>query len=157
MLAVETALLMAWGVGQMCQVTVDFGPSISGIAPYEKNPPAIPPPPVPPKLGPPSPVTRIRVHGLVQEMNLQKKILPQFPKDACSNSISGTVHLLVTVAKDGSVREAKTNTGDSRLVRAAQSAIKQWRYRPTLVNGHRVEVVTDVYVRFLLSPNDARD
>ena len=97
------------------------------------------------------------MHGLIQATNLQKKILPNYPENACNDSIGGTVYLSVTVAKDGSVREVKTHTGDSRLVRAAQLAIKQWRYHPTLVNGLRVEVLTDVYVRFLLSPNDARD
>ena len=138
--------------GLDCKVAVDYGPIGLGIATNQRNPPAPPPPPPsPPKET--ATVTRIRVHGRLQEAKkLVKRVLPEYPKSACEEGVAGTVHLLVTIAKNGSIREAKVVEGHPRLSRAAELAIKQWRYRSTLVNGNPVDVITSIYVRFLISP-----
>jgi protein TonB len=97
-------------------------------------------------------VTRIRIHGRVLEAKLVKRVLPDYPKSACEAGVAGTVHFLVRTDKSGAVRATKVIDGDSRFNHAAESAVKQWKYRPTLVNGNRVEVETNIYVRFLFSP-----
>jgi protein TonB len=52
---------------------------------------------------------------------------------------------------DGQIRNLQLQAGHPLLVAAARSAILQWRYRPTLLNGKPVEVVTTITVRFALS------
>ena len=96
-------------------------------------------------------MTSIRVHGHVQEARLVKRVLPEYPKSPCEERVSGTVHLLVTVSKDGSIGDVRVDEGHPSLSHAAELAIKQWRYRPTLLNGSPVDVKTDVYVQFLSS------
>jgi protein TonB len=67
----------------------------------------------------------------------------------------GTVRFEATVGKDGSVENLKVVSGPPLLVQAAQDAVKQWVYRPTLVNGVPVEVVTTVDVNFSLADGAA--
>ncbi len=150
MVALALALGLSLGGGPSCTVTIDYEP-LSGLATNQPNLPAPPSPlPSPPKK--PPPVTWIRLNGHVLKAKLVKRVLPEYPKSACEGKNAGTVHLLVTVAKSGSIREAKVVEGDPSLSAAAVSAVKQWRYRPTRVNGNPVEVETVIYVRFLLSP-----
>jgi protein TonB len=110
-------------------------------------PSAAPPPP------PPKPVTpqRIRVGGNVQAANLIRKITPTYPPLAKQARIQGTVRFTAVIGKDGTIQNLQLVTGHPLLVAAASEAVKQWLYKPTLLNGEPVEVVTQIDVNFTLS------
>jgi periplasmic protein TonB len=57
----------------------------------------------------------------------------------------------VTIAKDGTVQNVQLVSGPPLLVKAAVEAVKQWAYKPTLLNNQPVEVITQVDVDFVLS------
>ncbi len=58
--------------------------------------------------------------------------------------------LHIVLAKDGGVRQIELLSGDVQLVPGAIAAVKQWRYKPTVLNGQQVEVDTEVNVVFSL-------
>jgi len=103
-----------------------------------------PAPPPPPQNIP----TRIRVGGNVQAASLVHQVYPVYPTYAKSQHITGTVVLHVIVARDGSVQTVEFVSGPDELKNSAMDAVKQWRYRPTLLNGQPVEVDTTVQVIF---------
>jgi tetratricopeptide (TPR) repeat protein len=91
---------------------------------------------------------RIRVSGAVQESNLIHKEEPVFPPLAKQAHVEGVVRFTVIIAKDGSILNTQLISGHPLLVAAAQEALKKYVYKPTLVNGAPVEVVTTVDIRF---------
>jgi len=111
--------------------------------------------PMGPKLpmGPselPGPST-IRVGGNVQQSKLIRQLIPVYPPLAKQARISGVVHFNVRIAEDGKVDDIKVISGHPLLIQSALSAVKQWEYAPTLLNGTPVKVVTQVDVNFNLS------
>jgi len=76
---------------------------------------------------------------------------PAYPPLARAARVSGTVRLRAFIATDGGVRNVQLVSGPPLLVRAAYDAVLQWRYKPTLLNGVPVEVLTEVDVNFTLS------
>ena len=111
-----------------------------------------PPPPPPPPEVKQAPVTRqIRVGGNVQAANLIKKITPQYPALAKSARIQGTVRFTAIIGKDGTIQNLTLVSGHPMLVQSATEAVKQWVYRPTLLNDEPVEVITQIDVNFTLS------
>jgi protein TonB len=107
---------------------------------------APPPPPEKPKTP-----QRIRVGGNVQAANLIRKIIPVYPALAKQARIQGTVKFQAIIGKDGTIQNLQLVSGHPLLVAAAQQAVSQWVYRPTLLNGEPVEVVTTIDVNFTLS------
>jgi protein TonB len=103
--------------------------------------------PPPPKVT----QTRIRQGGQVVAANLINKITPQYPPLARQARIQGTVKLHAIIAKDGSIQELQQVSGHPLLIQAALDAVRQWRYRPTLLNGEPVEVDTTIDVIFSLN------
>lgn len=95
---------------------------------------------------------RIRVGGNVQASKLVKRVLPTYPPLAKQARIQGAVRFQVIIGKDGDVANMQVISGHPLLIPAAQEAVKQWVYQPTLLNGRAVEVVTTVDVNFTLSP-----
>lgn len=87
----------------------------------------------------------------MQPAILVRQTAPRYPKDAKLAHVEGTVRLAVTIAKDGTVKELKVISGPPLLVDAAIEAVKQWVYKPTLLNGDAVEVKTTVSVNFSLN------
>ena len=92
----------------------------------------------------------IRVGGNVQAANVIRKITPVYPVEAKRNRIQGVVRLGVRIDKDGNVSDVTVLSGDPALTYAAVDAVKQWLYKPTLLNGLPVEVQTEVNVNFTL-------
>jgi len=82
---------------------------------------------------------------------LLKRVSPEYPKKARKQHVEGTVRLHAIIAKDGSVQNLEVLSGDPLLVDAALKAVRQWRYRPTQVNGSPVEVDTTIDVIFALN------
>jgi protein TonB len=79
-----------------------------------------------------------------------KKVAPEYPAQARQLRIEGAVQLEMTVNKDGSVTAVKVLGGHPMLARAAVDAVKQWKYRPYLLNGQPVEIETQITVNFKL-------
>jgi TonB family protein len=115
-------------------------------------PGAIPAPPPPPadamSTNPPG---RIKVGGNVQSAMIVSKAPPVYPELAKSARVQGVVHLAVIIAKDGTVQEIHSLGGPAMLIQAAMDAVKQWVYKPTLLNGEPVNVETTVDVNFTLN------
>ena len=83
---------------------------------------------------------------------LVHRVDPRYPRLAASAGISGTVELRAIIGRDGGVRSVEVLSGSPLLTRAAVAAVREWRYRPSLLNGQAVEVETLVTVRFILEP-----
>jgi TonB family protein len=101
--------------------------------------------------GPGESPKRIRVGGNAEQANLVQKVQPIYPPDAKANRIQGLVRFSVVIGKDGRVQNLTLVSGDPVLAQAAKDAVQQWVYKPTLLNGDPVEVMTQVDVNFTLS------
>ncbi len=100
---------------------------------------------------PPKVQQRIRQGGNVQAALIVNRVQPLYPPLARQTRISGTVKLHAIIAKDGSVQQLEVFAGHPLLVQAALDAVRQWRYKPTLLNGEPVEVDTTIDVIFSLN------
>jgi TonB family protein len=76
------------------------------------------------------------------------RLEPVYPEEAKSQGIVGTVTLHVVVGRDGSVQSVEPVSGPSLLVKAAVSAVREWRYAQTLLGGQPVETEQDILVKF---------
>jgi protein TonB len=91
------------------------------------------------------------VGGDVQAAKLIKRVVPAYPRAAIQTRVSGTVHLLGVIAKDGTIQKLQVLSGHPLLRQAALDAVRQWVYRPTILNGQPVEVEAPIDVIFTLS------
>ncbi len=96
------------------------------------------------------PVPRIRIASL-DPARLVSKVVPVYPPLARQIRVSGTVVLRALIGTDGSIRELHLVSGHPLLAQAAIDAVRQWRYRPTILNGDPFEVETTIDVNFILS------
>jgi len=96
-------------------------------------------------------VQRIRVGGNVQAANLIKKVTPLYPPLAKQARIQGTVQFTALIGTDGSLVSLQLVSGHPLLVASAQEAVSQWQYKPTLLNGNPVEVITQIDVNYTLT------
>lgn len=94
---------------------------------------------------------RIRVGGNVQSANLIRKVTPLYPPLAKQARVQGTVRFTAIIGKDGLVESLQLMDGHPLLVEAARDAVQQWQYKPTLLNGNPVEVITQIDVNFTLT------
>jgi TonB family protein len=83
---------------------------------------------------------------------LIKKVPPSYPANALRMRIEGNVELIATISATGDITHIKVLSGDAQLTKAATDAVKQWKYKPYLLNGEPVEIQTQVTVKFKL-PN----
>ena len=114
-------------------------------------PPVVETPP-PPKPQPPSATRRIKVGGDVQSALAISRPQPVYPPLARQARIQGVVRLEAIISKTGAIENLKVVQGHTLLIPAAVDAVKQWRYRPTILNGEPVEVITTIEVHFTLTP-----
>jgi len=112
---------------------------------------APPPPPPPVKQEVKATPKRITVGGNVQQAMLVNQPRPTYPPLAKQARISGTVRFTAIIGRDGAIQNLTLVSGHPLLVQAATDAVKQWRYKPTLLNGEPVEVVTQIDVNFTLN------
>jgi TonB family protein len=94
---------------------------------------------------------RIRVPADAQDKNVVHRVPAMFPP-ASLKRMTGTVVLHVIISQDGTVRKLDAVSGPENLWQSALDAVKQWKYRATLLNGRPVEVDTTVNVFFSLLP-----
>jgi protein TonB len=100
---------------------------------------------------PPGPSAPIRVSVGVQMAKLVNRVIPIYPPLAKSAHISGVVHLIGIISKDGTIRNLQVISGHPLLTKAALDAVSQWVYKPTLLNNEAVEVIAPIDVNFTLS------
>jgi protein TonB len=110
----------------------------------------------PPALKPPAEKRNqpLKVSEGVMAAALITQVQPSYPSAARMMHLSGEVILHATIGKDGSVRELQVLSGNPILVQAAVSAVREWRYRPTLLNGEPVDVETTITVKFVLGSGE---
>lgn len=108
---------------------------------------ADPPPPSSVSQGPPVHEPTVAAQG---QMEFVKYVRPQYPQDARNRHVEGTVVLSAVVAKDGTVKGIKPVSGDPTLLKAAETAIRDWVYRPYQINGRAVDVDTEIVINFEL-------
>jgi TonB family protein len=94
---------------------------------------------------------RVRVSQAVMAGLLLTKVPPQYPADAKDQRIQGVVLMKVNIDKEGNVSNIQLISGHPLLAPAAIEAVKQWKYRPYLLNGAPVEIETQIQVNFTLA------
>lgn len=114
------------------------------------RPPPPPPPVKPPVVQAPAPGKPVPVGGDVQRAKLLRQPLPVYPALARQARISGTVRLLGVISREGTIERLQVVSGHPMLIPAAVEAVRQWLYRPTLLNGEPVEVIAPIDVNFRL-------
>jgi TonB family protein len=109
---------------------------------------ASPEPPPPPLLPEPREFT---VGDHLGEGKLIRGVQPSYPPEARAAGVHGIVEFTAHIAADGTIGRLDVVRGDPLLLKAAREAVIQWRYRPTLLNGQPVAIVTNIVVNFTLS------
>jgi protein TonB len=99
---------------------------------------------------PPANTTPRKMSEGVMAAALIYKVQPVYPAIARIMHLSGTVRLRAIISTDGRIRELEVISGNPYLQAAAVAAVRQWRYRPTLLNGLPSEVETLITVNFIL-------
>jgi protein TonB len=89
----------------------------------------------------------------MNEGDLVRKIVPTYPPLARSARIQGTVVLHAMISKQGTIENLRLLSGHPLLAPAAIDAVRQWRYRPYILNNEPVEVETQITVNFSLAGN----
>ena len=110
-----------------------FGVGVSPMAPPASAPVARPP--------------RI---SHIMEGNLIFRVQPTYPALARQARIQGSVVLRAIISRDGRIENLQLIDGHPMLVQSAMEAVRQWRYRPYILNDEPVEVETVVTVNFIL-------
>lgn len=101
-------------------------------------------------VAPVPPAARLRISRM-SEGDLIRKVLPTYPHLALVGRIEGTVLLQAVISKQGTIENLKAVSGHPMLIPAAIDAVRQWRYRPYLLNSEPVEVETQITVTFSLA------
>jgi protein TonB len=93
----------------------------------------------------------VRVSSGVAQGLLIREVRPQYPALARSARIQGSVVLRAIIGKDGAIQNLHLLSGHPLLTQAAMDAVRQWRYRPYLLNNEPVEVDTTIQINFSLN------
>jgi TonB family protein len=87
------------------------------------------------------------------EGSVIRRVEPEYPEQALAHHIQGLVQLDVHISEDGAVQDASLASGDPLLAEAAIAAVRQWRFKPRIVNGRPVEMETKITLKFTLPSN----
>ncbi len=104
-----------------------------------------------PMLGTPIVTKPPTISDGVMEGLLIHRVVPVYPPLARQARVQGTVVLAATISRDGTIQNLTVSSGHQMLVRAAMDAVRQWRYRPYLLNNQPIDVETTVTVNFNLN------
>jgi len=105
---------------------------------------------VPKLAAAPPPPQRIQVSQGVTQGLLVRQVKPQYPPMARETRVEGDVVLSAVIDKNGVVSDVRAISGPALLIPPALQAVRQWRYKPYLLNGQPVEVETQIKVQFRL-------
>jgi len=101
--------------------------------------------PHPPKIPEEAPQKRLQVTHLDPAM-LIHRVEPIYPPLAKQTGRGGRVELRAIIATDGTIQSLQVISGDPLFIQSALQAVQQWRYKPTILNGQRVEIDTFITV-----------
>jgi TonB family protein len=96
-------------------------------------------------------LTTVRLSQKAAQEMAQHKTAPVYPDLAKIGRIQGSVVMLAVISKEGTVRDLHLISGHPLLAPAAVHAVKQWRYKPYILDGETIEVQTTITVNFTLS------
>ncbi len=100
---------------------------------------------------PPPPTTRVVHISHMTVGDLIYRVQPEYPLPAKLAHVQGAVVLHALISKQGTIEKLQVISGSPLLAGAAIEAVRQWRYRPYILNDEPVEVDTQVTVNFVLS------
>ncbi len=126
------------------RVVVEFKLNSSPPAPQPSETPL--PPPEPGAATPQ--IKRLRISQGNLERSIVQKVDPTYPPMARAAHIQGEVRMLVIIDKEGNVGNVRVVSGHPILAQAAMDAVKQWKYKPFLLNGDPVEVESAIFIVF---------
>jgi periplasmic protein TonB len=106
----------------------------------------------PPSDQPPPP-QRVRISSDVATQLVVKRVDPVYSRDLRKRRIQGLVVLNVRIGRDGNVLEVAPASGPAELLQAASDSVKQWKFKPYLLNGQPVIAETQIMINFTLSGN----
>ncbi len=95
----------------------------------------------------------MRIGGNVMQASLLKKVAPAYPSEMKAQGLEAAVVLEVRISAEGVPESINVQSADVNKVfsGAAIDAVKEWRYKPVLLNGQPVAVITTVTVNFTLA------
>jgi protein TonB len=96
----------------------------------------------------PQPSAPIPVGGDVQAAQLIKSVAPMYPQLAKTQHITGNVTIDCFIDANGNVADLKVLSGPPLLHRAATDAVKQWKYKPAILDGQPTSMHLNVTVQF---------
>jgi TonB family protein len=105
-----------------------------------------------PSQAPGEPSTSYSAEGFPgkEKLQLLHLVQPEYPETARQQHMQGPVVLEGKVGKDGEVQQLSVISGDSMLATAASNAVRQWRFKPLVRNGHVVQFETRIKINFAL-------
>ena len=118
----------------------DFGPTL----PFSGTRPVMP------TAAPPTPTRTFRTSSMMQG-SLMQRVEPAYPPLARNARIQGAVVLEAVISKAGTIENLRLISGHPMLVAAAIDAVRQWKYRPYILNDEAIEVETQITVNFVLA------
>jgi len=98
-----------------------------------------------------SPQAPVRVSSGVSLANRTKLVVPIYPQAAKQVGLEGAVRMDVAIDKEGKVAQITVLSGPTELLESAVTAVSQWEYRPTLLNGQPVDIITQVEINYSLA------
>jgi protein TonB len=111
--------------------------------------PATVKPPAPPTAAPAPPVKpSLPPGGRLEQAQLIKRRLPEYPALARQHAVLGVVRLEALIDEHGDVQSVKVLSGDVLLAAAAKNAVQTWKYRPATLNGQPIAIRTEVDIVF---------
>jgi TonB family protein len=93
----------------------------------------------------------VRLKPELAEGLLADRVEPDYPDAARRAHIQGSVTLETLIGANGRVQQVTPVSGNPQLADAAVNAVRQWRYKPFTVDGHKVPIRTQVTVTFMLA------
>jgi len=99
----------------------------------------------------PKPVAKPPIVSYMMEGHLIYRVEPKYPALARAARVQGSVVLRAVISRGGTIENLQVLNGHPLLTGAAVDAVRQWRYRPYILNGEPVEVETEVTVNFILA------
>jgi TonB family protein len=124
--------------------------SVTTGTPVESAEAAETPAPAPPPAA--KAPARARVSAGITAGLILRKTTPEYPANARSLRIQGAVVIHAIISKKGDVVNLSVISGPAELQQAALDAVKQWKYKPYLLNGEPTDIDTMITVNFNLPP-----
>ncbi len=100
---------------------------------------------------PAHPKERLQISAPVEQAMLIRRVEPVYPPLGIQLRREGRVELHAIISTDGSIQSLEVITGDPLFLQSALNAVREWRYRPTILDGQPIEVDTHITVVYTLN------